>query len=160
MMRKVYGCTRAKNESTTLYARCFHGMALEYLNHCDAIAAEPDSQNFAMLLLENANILSSVYSNIVTQLISKASEPKVDTDGRIYSISEGTLQTLLSKAKTIEIARQIHPQTDEADKAGHTPIPLDEVGAIKRLIKTAIDSKERHQKGRPPFFSNYHGRCC
>jgi len=56
IMRGVFESTRSNVESTALYARRFQSLALEYLNHCDAVAAEKDSQNFAMLLLENDGI--------------------------------------------------------------------------------------------------------
>lgn len=44
---------------------------LNSLNHRDTVTAEQDSQNFAMLLLENSNILASVYTTVVTQMMSK-----------------------------------------------------------------------------------------
>lgn len=91
MMRNVYNCTRKHGEWTELYERRFQSLELEYLNHCEAVAAERDSQNFSMLLLENANIPASDYNAVVNQLVSNANNRDSESPDRIYLISKETV---------------------------------------------------------------------
>lgn len=145
MMRNIYGCTRKNGEDVAIYARRFQSLALDYLNHCDAIAAEQDSQNFAMLLLENANIPSSVYSAVVTQLVSAATARQTDDNGKIYIISKGALHDTLSKLETIE---QSHSTQGEDTTVQDSPDIqcLPELQAIKKVIQNAINKNNRHEK--------------
>lgn len=62
------------------------------------MAAEQDSYNLAMLLLENANITSAVYSTSITQMVAHASTCHNDANENIYLISKGTLQAMVEKA--------------------------------------------------------------
>lgn len=98
MMRKLYGCTRKPQESTAMHARRFQILALEYLNLCDANTTEQDSQNFAMLLLDNARIPALVYSTVDTQLISNATARPDQIDERIYIIGKDNIKMTRTKA--------------------------------------------------------------
>ena len=62
MMRQVFNCTRKNVEAPDQFARRFQALALDYLNHCDTATIQQDSQNFAIILLENSKISPSVYS--------------------------------------------------------------------------------------------------
>lgn len=134
MMRSVYACTRKTGESPAIYARRFQSLALDYLNHCDAVAAEQDSQNFAMLLLENAKVPSSVYSTMITQMVASASNPHKTADNTIYVISKNTLHAKLSKANLL-----LEPE-------GSSSSPDSAARDMKDLITTAINSNERHSQ--------------
>lgn len=47
-------------------------MAKQYFNMSSSAYGENESQNFAVLLLENAKLPASTFNNIVTQLITKS----------------------------------------------------------------------------------------
>lgn len=98
MMRDIYTCKRKTGETPAAFSRRFQGLALKYLNHCGSTSTENDSQNFAMLLLENSNIPSSVYSSIVTQLVSKANERGNKDDDKICLVTTTALQAISESA--------------------------------------------------------------
>lgn len=54
VMPQVFTSTRNNEESPAMFARRFEALELDYLNHCDTATIRQDSQNFEMLLLENA----------------------------------------------------------------------------------------------------------
>lgn len=74
MSQNVHACNREKNETYEAFAERFRGVAQTYLNHCYAGNTSQDSQNFAMLLLENAKLPSSTFNNIVSILIADAKD--------------------------------------------------------------------------------------
>lgn len=133
-------------ESPIIYARRFQGLALEYLNHCDAAATEQDSQNFVMLLLEYARITSYVYSAVVTQLVSSSTFSNDDGGDKIYLISKSALKAMMSKTTTAEEAQG----TTEDTGNDHSPLAnttcLTEIQAIKNMIRSAICAEKRHAK--------------
>lgn len=99
MMRDIYACRRKATETPETFSRRFQGLALKYLNHCSSSSTEKDSQNFAMLLLENADIPSTVYSSIVTQLVSKANERGQANDDEICLATKSTLEGMKHHAQ-------------------------------------------------------------
>lgn len=147
MMRNVYSCTRKHNETTAMYERRFQNLALDYLNHCDATAAEQDSQNFAMLLLENAKIPASVYSTVVTQLVASASHRTNQPDNKIYLIGRDKLVSILERANTATCAYATVASATATDTVVPSALSecVSELEAIKQLIRSAITANERHE---------------
>ena len=74
MLKQVYACKREQNESTAVYANRFEAIARRYLNNCSYMTALQDSQNFAMLILENANLPDESYNTVISQTVTKAKE--------------------------------------------------------------------------------------
>ena len=147
MMRDVFGCTRKSGESTAIYARRFQGLAFQYLNHCDAVAAEQYSQNFAMMLLENAKIPSSVYSTVVTQLVSQSQNTCSNPDEKILLISKAALKSIAAKAKMIENTQQASTTApDGASQVAETLEYLAQSNGIKQLIRNTMRSNKRHER--------------
>lgn len=72
MSQDVHKCKHEKHETYENFAERFRGVAQTYLNHCYAGNTSQDSQNFAMLLLENANLPTSTFNNLVSILIADA----------------------------------------------------------------------------------------
>ena len=98
MMRDIYTCKRKNEETPAAFARRFQGLVFKYLNHCGSTSTENGSQNFAMLLLENSNIPSSVYSFIVTQVVSKANERGNKDEDDICLVTKTALQAISESA--------------------------------------------------------------
>jgi hypothetical protein len=72
MLQDVHSCKRKQSEDPASYARRFEGLASLYLNNCHSHSADQDSQLFAMILLENAQLPAGTFDNIILQLISTA----------------------------------------------------------------------------------------
>ena len=70
MMRNVFNYSRKNGESPAIFARRYQAAALDYLNDCDTATIQQDSQNFAMMLFENARTPASVYSFVIRRLVS------------------------------------------------------------------------------------------
>ena len=75
------------------FARKFQGMVKPYLDMSSSAHGEHESQNFAVLLLENAELPTSTFNKIVTQLITKSTNwreaPKHSTIfGPMYKFDE------------------------------------------------------------------------
>ena len=92
MMRLVFNCTRKNGESPAIFARRYQALALDYLNHCDTATIQQDSQNFAMMLLENAMLPDTVYSSIITRLVSTISTQRSSNGNKIFVISKDRLE--------------------------------------------------------------------
>ena len=88
MMRLVFNYTRKTGEPPAFFSRRFQALALDYLNHCDTATIQQDSQNFAMLLLENANFPAYVYSSIITRLVSMITSRTDSSCNKIFVISK------------------------------------------------------------------------
>ena len=70
--KSIHQYVRVKAEKPHVFARKFQGKAKQYLNMCNASQSVHESQNFAVLLLENAKLPSATFNNIVTQLVTKS----------------------------------------------------------------------------------------
>ncbi|PXF46073.1 hypothetical protein BWQ96_04173 [Gracilariopsis chorda] len=101
MMRNVFNCTRKNGESPAIFARRYQAAALDYLNHCDTGTIQQDSQNFAMILLENAKIPASVYSSVITRLVSTITS-RSETTNKIFVISKDRLTEIRDKANALQ----------------------------------------------------------
>ena len=141
MMREVFSCTRKTGESPALFARRFQALALDYLNHCDTATIQQDNQNFAMLLLENSKISASVYSSIITRLVSMIASRSGNAASKIFVISKDRLEAIKERAGAIRNQVQgVDSITQlESVRAEHTR-------AIIYAVTATIDANELHVK--------------
>ena len=95
----IHQCIRGKNEKPHIFARKFQGAAKQYLNMCSAAQGATESQNFAILLLENAKLQSATFNNIVTQLITKSAARNDSASTARVNILDKTFETLLDQSK-------------------------------------------------------------
>jgi len=133
-----------------MYARRFQSLALDYMNHCDANVAEQDSQSFAMLLLENAKIPASVYSTVVTQLVTTATtRTEIIPESKICLISKDKLETILAKAtEAISMYQNltIDATATEKEPTGQQSAYRAEVTSIRQIVSNALKANERHEQ--------------
>lgn len=92
-----------------------------------------------MLLLENARIPPSVYSTVVTQLVSSVSVSQNVDDKKIYVISKATLHNMLSKDN------QAMDTSQTTADSGAFSRNADAIKDIQELCVTAIKANERHE---------------
>lgn len=93
MSENNHVCKRQKNETYDAFAERFRGVAQTYLNHFYEGDTWQDSQNFAMFLLENANLPSSTFNNINSILIVDAKD-KRRSNVRFFKITKETFATI------------------------------------------------------------------
>lgn len=74
MSKEVYICKRKKYEAFLELAEQFCRHAKTYLNHSHASHAMHDTQNFAMILLENVSLPAATFNIIVSLLVESAKE--------------------------------------------------------------------------------------
>ena len=101
MMRNIFNCSRKNGESPAIFARRYQAAALDYLNHCDTAIIQQDSQNFAMMLLENARIPASVYSSVMRRLVSTITS-RSEATNKILVISKDRLTGIRDKANELQ----------------------------------------------------------
>lgn len=97
MSQGIYKYKRARSQSYAAYAEHFRGIAQAYLNHCHSGSDSQDSQNFAMILLENANLPASTYNNIVSILVGGAKNVD-DGPTKSFKMNEKTFSAIKSNA--------------------------------------------------------------
>ena len=132
MMRNVFNCTRKNGEQPAVFARRYQATALDYLNHCDTATIQQDSQNFAMMLLENARIPASVYSSVITRLVSMITSRSQATN-KIFIISKDRLIGIRDKANVLQ-------STDSSDEREAT------VMSIIDAVTATVNANELHVK--------------
>ena len=149
MLKEIYICKRKSKESTAMFANRFQGLALKYLNHCNPTSSKQESQNFAMSILENANIPASVYSWIITQLVSKAKERSQDKDDIMLVAREhienikDDIQDLLEAYQNFKSSENLTIYNDEND------IIMPVINRLQRKVgKTWKINNERDTKDR------------
>ena len=141
MMRQVFTCTRNNGESPAMFARRFQALALDYLNHCDTATIQQDSQNFAMLLLENSKISASVYSSIITRLVSMIAQRSGSSTNKIYVISKERLEAIKENAGAI---RNLSEGLD--GNVPHSTAHTEYTKEIISAVTSTIDANELHVK--------------
>ena len=105
-----------------------------------------------MLLLENFNIPASVYSTVVTQLVSKASAQVSKPHQKIYLISRGVLDSVVRETLKLKVMYETDQTNDDIDHAAVALASLSKTASISRLVQNAIKNNERHEKeGRTTF---------
>ena len=139
MMRQVFNCTRKAGESPAIFARRFQALALDYLNHCDTATIQQDSQNFAMLLLENARIPASVYSSIITRLVSMITSRTDNSCNKIFVISKERLEAIRTTVLAMQKVVEEHQTTSATEHAEAT-------NDIITAVTATIDANELHIK--------------
>ena len=70
--KDIHQCIREKNDKPHIFARKYQEMAKQYLNLCSAGQGATESQNFAILLFENAKLQSGTFHDFFTQLITQS----------------------------------------------------------------------------------------
>lgn len=141
MMRQVFNCSRKNGEAPSLFARRFQALALDYLNHCDTATIQQDSQNFAMLLLENAKIPASVYSSIITRLVSTVTSRSEGNGAKIFVVSKKRLEDIRVRAQNIlDASQNSDVSSQEKDSQGYNS------SGIIEAVTATINANELHVK--------------
>ena len=160
MLKEIYICKRKNKESPAMFANRFQGLALKYLNHCNPTSSKQEIQNFAILLLENANIPASVYSSIISQLascemielwirVSKAKERSQDKDEIMLVAREhienikDDIQDLLEAYQNIQSSENPTIYNDENDKIMPVLNRLQRKAGKNWKINNERDTKDR-----------------
>ena len=115
MSQNIHACKRQKNETYESFAERFRGVAQTYLSHCYAGNTSQDSQSFAMLLLENANLPSSTFNNIVSILIADAKDKSRPT-AKYFKIAKekfATIEDSFENAIDVWKKSLMHPVSPE-----------------------------------------------
>lgn len=155
MTQNVHGCRREKSETFEAYAERFRGLAQMYLNHCRSRDTNQDSQNFAMLLLENARLTTSTFNNIVSILIADAKN-KSDTQIEVVCMSKTKYNAIESSCKeSIELWNMYTMQSNapnEVDPAVTEQQVQASLEKHKTTIENAKSTKSRlRQEDRVPY---------
>lgn len=145
MVRNICSRARSRGESAALFSRRFQSLALEYLHHCEGIVAEQDSQNFAMILLENSRLPPSVYSTVATQLLSSTTTRGNLDDQKIYVASKNAIEVILQKICRAEshLSRESLTNDDEND---YQALCSQELSSIKSPVKYIAKQNEIHDR--------------
>ncbi len=139
MMRLVFNCTRKNGESPSMFARRYQALALDYLNHCDTATIQQDGQNFAMMLLENAKLPATVYSSIITRLVSTITS-RADTAGnKIFVVSKDRLESIVRRTEIMQDLVQHHDAT-----ADFSIKHIEQSKSIVDAITATITANELH----------------
>jgi len=91
MMKDIYNCKRKSSEDPSAFAWRLEGLVSLYLNHCYKETAEQDTQVFAMVLLENANLSPITQDNLILQLTTSVVNTVNNTRQQMINIPRLTL---------------------------------------------------------------------
>lgn len=101
MMQDMYSCKRRNSENPAVFARRFEGMTFKYVNYGDGTNVTDEDRGFAMFLLENANISTSVYNTIITQLASKGQARTLDSSNAVMKLNRNTVEKVRTRLTTV-----------------------------------------------------------
>ena len=136
MLRDAFACVRNKGETPSNFAKRFRSVVLDYINQCGSGPSQHDSQNFAMLLIENCKLPADVYSSVVTRLVALVTQRATEPVNKIYVISKERLDFIQCEADKI--------------RSQQTPIKSeDHRHAAEAIIATAentVKSNQAHEK--------------
>ena len=103
MLREVFACVRKEGETPSNFARRFRSIAFTYLNECSSAHSQQDTQNFAVLLLENSKLLADVYSSVINRLVASVTQRAKTPAKKIYIISKERLDMIQRVADKIRM---------------------------------------------------------
>jgi len=146
----VHQCCRLDNESPSIYADRFRGLASVYMSLVGISSTTSDSQLLAMVLLQNAKLDKNTNNAIKIQLITQASQRPKDKDTVQYTVSQKSCDDLETAVKVLTDRIKSLKDTDAPAKIAitvssdaHTDI-LDEADKILWLI-TAVKHGNDHK---------------
>lgn len=122
MNKDVYTCRRGADERSQLFAETFRGHAQNYHIHFHSSHAMQDTENFAMIVLENAKLPTSTFNNIGSLLVSGAKEGNKEnvTNYEVHEEKLIILQNHMEKLKADWEAYQLLSQLVTESTEGGT----------------------------------------
>lgn len=101
MNKQVYICRPTKDEPFAILSEQYRGHAQTYLHHCDSSNVLQNTQNFAMILLEDARLPIYTFNNIFRVLAAGAKEGMHSTS-TFFNIHEDKLKELQTGLDNIQ----------------------------------------------------------
>lgn len=139
MIRAIHNCARGDKKEYNSYADRFYGVAQAYLNLSGEREDEQNSQTFAMILLENANLPTVTFNKVVSTLIATGrSNP--DSTEEYHQISAKRLRFLSEIfVKLTELSEQpVGSGNDARVDAMGTILESPETKECYRIIKNIL----------------------
>ena len=93
MTREVHNCKREASESFADYAVRFENISRAYLSIAKAWPNLQDEQNFAIMAIENPNLLIATYNAIISNLVNHA---KDSVRLKLAQVPVDTIQTFIA----------------------------------------------------------------
>lgn len=142
----IHKCVRINCEKPHAFARRFQGMAKQYLNMSNSANGEKESQNFAILLLENAQLPSSTFNNIVTQLVTKSSSKQGIPETATVTLPSSTFVELIRISTAASQALSSWESAITTTTTAHNSETHQLILKTKTLIETTNKIAEGAQK--------------
>lgn len=138
MSQNIHLCRREKSETNEAFADCFRGLAHLYLTHCYTTGTTQVSKNFAMLLFENARLVTSNFNNIENIFIAD-SETKAESQKEMTSVDKDILSAVEISYMELMQDWELYGTPNAPPNSPHTTVTTEHVKASLDAHKKSID---------------------
>ena len=138
--RRVFNCKRSKGETYETFASRFHAVAQDFFNCLQHSPTPQEEQNIALILLENANLQDSVYTNILSMLMGK--QPvTADSDERMSHINRKEIKELKEHVFGIQSSASGH-----SIESQQLPISADKALATIKVLEARMTQSNSNEQ--------------